>query len=112
MQHYDYLIIGGGMTAAAALRGIRKVDQAGTVGLISTETDPPYQRPPLTKKLWQGDPLDSVWIKLPDDRVALHLGRTVQTLDPQARQVRDDQGTPYSYGKLLLATGGTPRRLP
>jgi NADPH-dependent 2,4-dienoyl-CoA reductase/sulfur reductase-like enzyme len=104
--------MGGGWAAAAALRGIRKVDPNGVIGLIGTETDPPYQRPPLSKKLWQGEPLDSIWITLPTDGVALHLGRTAQSLDAAARQVRDDQGTTCSYGKLLLATGGTPRRLP
>jgi NADPH-dependent 2,4-dienoyl-CoA reductase/sulfur reductase-like enzyme len=109
---YDYLIIGGGMTAAAALRGIRQVDPTGAIGLISAETSPPYQRPPLTKKLWQGEPLESIWIPIPDDGVTLHLGRTAQSLDPAAHQVRDDQGRTYSYGTLLLATGGTPRRLP
>jgi NADPH-dependent 2,4-dienoyl-CoA reductase/sulfur reductase-like enzyme len=44
--------------------------------------------------------------------VTLHLGRTVRHLDPQAKRVTDDQGAIYGYDKLLLATGGTPRRLP
>jgi len=46
MNHFPYLIIGGGMTAAAALSGIRKVDDQGTIGLISAEHHPPYNRPP------------------------------------------------------------------
>ena len=112
MLQYDYLIIGGGMTAAAALHGIRQQDPDGSIGLISAETDPPYQRPPLTKKLWQGEPLESIWLTLPADGVTLHLGRTAQTLDVAARRVRDDQGRVVAYGTLLLATGGTPRRLP
>ena len=29
-----------------------------------------------------------------------------------AKQVTDDRGEVYKYEKLLLATGGTPRRLP
>ena len=44
--------------------------------------------------------------------VTLHLGRTARRLDPQGKRVTDDQGTVYGYGNLLLATGGTPRRLP
>jgi 3-phenylpropionate/trans-cinnamate dioxygenase ferredoxin reductase subunit len=47
MTNYQYLIIGGGMTAAAALEGIREVDSTGTIGLISAEPDAPYDRPPL-----------------------------------------------------------------
>jgi NADPH-dependent 2,4-dienoyl-CoA reductase/sulfur reductase-like enzyme len=50
--HYQYLIIGGGMTAHAAIGGIREVDPDGTIGLISAEPYPPYDRPPLTKGLW------------------------------------------------------------
>jgi len=58
---YKYLIIGGGMTAASAVEGIRDVDPSGSIGLISTEEDPPYKRPPLSKSLWKGEPLDSIW---------------------------------------------------
>ena len=49
MKNYHYLIIGGGMTAAAAVDGIREVDAKGTIGIISVETDPPYDRPPLSR---------------------------------------------------------------
>src|SRR5947207_2891073 len=94
MLHYDYLIVGGGMTAAAALRGIRKFDPHGAIGLISAETDPPYQRPPLSKKLWQGEPLDRIWIKLPDAGVTLHLRRTVQTLTLRPAWCATTRATP------------------
>src|SRR5690349_13480235 len=113
MEQYQYLIIGGGMTAAGAVEGIRAVDADGTIGVISAETDPPYNRPPLTKGLWKGDPpLEGIWTGTADHGAALHLGRTVEMLDPRSKQVRDDAGTEYRYEKLLLATGGTPRRLP
>jgi 3-phenylpropionate/trans-cinnamate dioxygenase ferredoxin reductase component len=42
MGYYKYLIIGGGMTADAAALGIREVDTSGSIGLISSEPDPPY----------------------------------------------------------------------
>ena len=41
----------------------------------------------------------------------LHLGRTAKTLEPRDQRVTDDQGVTYTFDKLLLATGGTPRRL-
>ena len=112
MQHYKYLIIGGGMTADAAVRGIRSVDPSGKIGLISTESDPPYNRPPLTKALWKGEPLDSIWRKTDTQDVMFHLGRTVTAIDPANKRVVDTQGNRYSWDKLLLATGGSPRRLP
>ena len=41
----------------------------------------------------------------------LHLGRMAETLDPRNKRVIDEHGVAYTFEKLLLATGGTPRRL-
>jgi NADPH-dependent 2,4-dienoyl-CoA reductase/sulfur reductase-like enzyme len=64
MLHYPYLIVGGGMTAAAAIGGIREVDSDGAIGLIGAESYPPYNRPPLSKGLWKGAPMEKVWRKI------------------------------------------------
>ena len=114
MEHaYDYLIIGGGMTADAAAKSIRKHDEKGTIGLIGTETHAPYERPPLTKALWTKDKaLESIDLDTPRAELQLHLGRTAVTLDRGAKTVTDDCGDIYHYGKLLLATGARPRTLP
>jgi len=112
MPHYTYLIIGGGMTADAAIGGIRQVDQNGAIGLISAEPHKPYNRPPLSKGLWQGEKLESIWRKTDSQGVEFHLGRKARTLDPRHKSVTDDQGTVYTFDKLLLATGGSPARLP
>jgi len=112
MPDYQYLIIGGSMTADAAARGIRELDGSGSIGIISGEEDSPYARPPLTKALWKGDPLESVWRNTADVRVFIELGRRASNIDLERKTVTDDQGTEYAYGSLLIATGGTPRRLP
>ena len=112
MKHYKYLIIGGGMTADAAARAIREADPQGSLGVISAEPHRPYNRPPLSKGLWTGASLDSIW-RVPEPApLDLHLGRRATSLDPDARRVRDDRDDEYAFDKLLLATGGTPRRLP
>src|SRR5687768_10356970 len=111
MPHYRYLIIGGGMAADAAVRGIRELDRDGVIGLVGAEPEPPYSRPPLSKALWKGEPLESVWRNTAEAGVELHLGRTANELDLAARRVRDTAGGEYGFDKLLLATGGTPRRL-
>ena len=113
MSHYKYLIIGGGMTADSAVKGIREVDSEGSIGLISSETNPPYDRPPLTKGLWKGKPFEKIWRGIEHQQgVELHLGRKVETIDPSTKSVTDDRATVHAFDKLLLATGGTPRRLP
>jgi NADPH-dependent 2,4-dienoyl-CoA reductase/sulfur reductase-like enzyme len=112
MPHHKYLVVGGGMTADAAVRAIREVDARGSLGLIGDEPHPPYNRPPLSKALWKGEPRDSIWRGPDKPEAELYLGRRAAFLDPAGKRVRDDQGTEYTFEKLLLATGGTPRRLP
>lgn len=112
MDRFTYLIIGGGMTAAAAAKGIREVDEEGSIAIVSGENRPPYDRPPLTKALWTGKASeDEIWRDVPED-VTFHEGRSIVALDAQGRTATADNGETYEYGKLLLATGGTPRRLP
>jgi 3-phenylpropionate/trans-cinnamate dioxygenase ferredoxin reductase component len=110
MPHYHYLIVGGGMTAAAAIQGIREVDPSGAIGVIGREQHRPYQRPPLSKALWKDASPDSVWIEAAGQGVDLVLGRTAQVLDAAQKCVTDDKGTVYTFDRLLLATGGAPRR--
>ena len=113
VKQYRYLIVGGGMAADAAVGAIREADPDGPVGIISQESHPPYDRPPLSKGLWKGDDPAGIWrgaTRAPS--VELRLERTAVGLERDARRVRDNQGEIYGYERLLLATGGTPRRLP
>jgi len=110
---YKYIIVGGGMTASTAIEGIHNVDSEGTIGLISSESHPPYARPPLSKSLWKGeDQLEDIDLGATQNNVKLHLGRTVIKIDRTKKKVIDDLNNEYSYIKLLIATGGTPRKLP
>jgi 3-phenylpropionate/trans-cinnamate dioxygenase ferredoxin reductase subunit len=108
---YRYLVVGGGMTGDAACKGIRSIDPDGSIALVGDETDPPYARPPLTKGLWLGKEESSIWRGTEDEGVELHLGRTIVSLDLDAHTATDDRGDIYRYDRLLLATGGRPRRL-
>ncbi|MGH3135965.1 MAG: NAD(P)/FAD-dependent oxidoreductase [Gaiellaceae bacterium] len=108
---YRYVIVGGGMTADAACRGIRDHDSDGTIGLFAAEAHAPYARPPLSKGLWSGKDESSVWRGTPELGVDIHTGRRIVRLDLAGRSVTDDAGESHMYERLLLATGGTPRRL-
>ncbi len=112
MKNYTYLIIGGGMTADAAVRGIRELDPNGSIGLIGYETDMPYARPPLSKGMWKGRPFAKVWRGTDKLSVDFYLGREVTRIHPNLKRIRDDHGDEYTYDKLLVATGGSPIRLP
>jgi NADPH-dependent 2,4-dienoyl-CoA reductase/sulfur reductase-like enzyme len=109
--HYAYLIVGGGMAAHAAITGIRAVDPHGSIGLISFDRHPPYRRSPLSKGLWKGESLDTVWYPSDMPGVELHLGRRAAKLDPAGHRVTGGRGDTYTYDRLLLATGSSPRQL-
>jgi 3-phenylpropionate/trans-cinnamate dioxygenase ferredoxin reductase component len=111
MRNTTYLIVGGGMTAAAAVEGIRERDAEGAIVLVGSEAHPPYKRPPLSKKLWQSGDEAPIWYDAAPEGAEYVTGRRIVELDLDARRARDDRGDEYGYEKLLLATGGTPRRL-
>jgi 3-phenylpropionate/trans-cinnamate dioxygenase ferredoxin reductase component len=112
MRTTKYLIVGGGLTADAACKGIRDVDADGEVTVVAEEPHPPYARPPLSKALWKGDGESTIWRGTGDLGVDLRLGRTIVAVDVAARRASDDRGETYAFERLLLATGGRPRRLP
>ena len=112
MKHYTYLIVGGGMTADAAVRGIRQNDADGSIGMLSNEKYPPYNRPPLTKGLWKGSSIEKIWRGTQQRDVDLLLGTTATELNRAQKWVTDQAGEQYHYEFLLLATGGRPRKLP
>jgi NADPH-dependent 2,4-dienoyl-CoA reductase/sulfur reductase-like enzyme len=111
MSSYKYVVVGGGMAGDMVCRGIRDHDADGAIALIGDEPHAPYKRPPLSKGLWSGGDEAKLWRKTDELGVQLFLGRTVVSLDLAARTVRDDLGDDYTYERLVLATGGTPRRL-
>jgi 3-phenylpropionate/trans-cinnamate dioxygenase ferredoxin reductase subunit len=112
VRSYRYLIVGGGMTGDAAARGIRERDPDGSIGIVGAEAHAPYARPPLTKGLWAGKDEDSIWRRTEETGAELQLGRRIVSLDLHERRATDDAGERYGYERLLLATGGSPRRLP
>lgn len=112
MASYKYLIVGAGMSADSAVKGIRELDKEGSIALFGKEPDPPYDRPPLTKALWKGKPMEKIWRHTKDKGAQVFKGRPIVKIDPENKQVTDEAGKAYGYEKLLLATGGTPRTLP
>jgi 3-phenylpropionate/trans-cinnamate dioxygenase ferredoxin reductase component len=108
-----YLIVGGGLTGDAACRGILEIDpDPGAIMLVSAEFHPPYARPPLSKALWKGTAESTIWRLTANLGIHERLGRRIVRLDLDAHTATDDRGDIYVYEKVVLATGGRPRRLP
>ncbi len=111
MNEYKYIIVGGGMTADSAVRGIKEIDQSGRIAVFSEEKDPPYNRPPLSKSLWKGESVDSIWRGTEKEAIDFYPSTKVVSLDTSGKLISTRNGETYHFEKLLIATGGKPRRL-
>lgn len=114
---YAYIIVGGGLAGASAVEGIRERDKKGDILLISADRHLPYDRPPLSKKLWFGKKkVEEIFFhdqKFYDQNgVTVALDTRVTALDASQKTVTTNKKTQYTFQKLLLATGGVPRTLP
>lgn len=112
-----FLIVGAGLAGARAAQTLRAEGFTGRVLLIGAETEPPYERPPLSKAYLTGAAeRDTIYLHppswYPDQDIELRLGRRATGLDTAAHQVTVEGGEQIRYHKLLLATGSAPRRLP
>ena len=112
-REFDYLIVGGGMAGSAAAVALRKADSDASIGMLGAEAHPPYDRPPLSKALWADGKEDDIWRPLSQAQVTLQLERSAVDLHRATHVITDSAGDRWKYRrKLLLATGGRPRKLP
>lgn len=108
---YEYLLVGGGMAAAAACEGIRRHDPTGTIGILTREAIPPYSRPALSKKLWRDpdyQPDQTFMDEASGPGITVITGVEAGALDADAGRVTDTDGVVYTGAKVLLATSGDP----
>lgn len=107
-----YVIIGNSAAAIGAVEGIRQIDAASPIVLISKEPHHTYSRPLISYLLW-GKTDEQRMKYRPDDfyevnHVQALLGRAAASIDAKTRAVILEDGERIPYDKLLLATGSTP----
>lgn len=116
IKHYDVLIVGAGHAGAQAAMALRQRSFAGTIGLLGDEPEPPYERPPLSKEYLSGEKTFERILIRPrafyvERQIDLLLGRRVVRVNADEHRVQLADHETISYGSLIWATGGTPRRL-
>ena len=108
-ERTEFLLIGGFASGYCAAE-LRKRGADGKIVLVGRETDPPYERPPLSKEHLRGEasredayvnPLS--WYE--ENGVELRTGTNVMSLDPEARTVKLQGGDEVEFEKALIATG-------
>ncbi|HLU33716.1 MAG TPA: FAD-dependent oxidoreductase [Natronosporangium sp.] len=111
-----FVIVGASLAGGKAAETLREEGFTGRVVLIGEETEPPYERPPLSKGYLIGnDPREQAFLHpeewWAEQGIELMLGRRATMLDPAAHTVTLDGVEELRYDKLLLATGSRVRTL-
>jgi 3-phenylpropionate/trans-cinnamate dioxygenase ferredoxin reductase subunit len=115
-QHADVAVVGAGHAGAAVAAQLRQQGFSGSVVVFGEEIDPPYDRPPLSKDYLRGDKAferlllrgETFWA---ERAIGLRLGRRVVGIDEVGRRLSLADGAEVTYGALVWAAGGIPRRL-
>jgi NADPH-dependent 2,4-dienoyl-CoA reductase/sulfur reductase-like enzyme len=115
VKRFELVIVGGGLASARAIKSYRESGGEGSIALISKDSTLPYHRPPLSKRFLRGEtdeePLVEDQSFYVDHGVEVMLETSVSSVDTRERSVEleDDR---LGYGKLMLASGAWPRKLP
>ena len=108
----NYVIIGNSAAAVGAVAGIRAVDKAGAITIISDEPYHTYSRPLISYWL-QGKVTDeNIYYRDPDfyktNNCFTVFGKKVTAINPDKKELSLDGGDRISYDRLLVATGSSP----
>ena len=108
----QYVIIGNSTAATFAIEGIRAVDKAGSITVISDETRPAYGRPLISYYLYGRIKLENTDYRSAsfymDNGVTVKYGVRAEKIDPEKKNVALSDGSTIGYDKLLVATGSSP----
>ena len=111
----DIAIVGGGLASARVVSAYREAGGDEAIVLLSADTQPPYHRPPLSKKVLRGEAEPESALVEPaayyaEHGVDLRLETRVTTLDLGARELTTETGR-IGFGRLVIASGAWPRTL-
>jgi 3-phenylpropionate/trans-cinnamate dioxygenase ferredoxin reductase subunit len=112
-----FVIVGASLAGAKAAEELRERAFDGRVVLIGSESERPYERPPLTKDYLRGESeREKAYVHeagfYAQHEIELLTDTTATAIDPGASRITLDDGRALGYDRLLLATGAEPRRIP
>jgi 3-phenylpropionate/trans-cinnamate dioxygenase ferredoxin reductase subunit len=110
------VVVGASIAGASAVETLRRTGYAGALILVGAESHLPYERPPLSKDVLTGVAApDRVFLRdaafYAQHAIQLRLGARAIALDVPGRAVLLADGERIAFDRLLIATGGTPRKL-
>ncbi|MGF1699449.1 FAD-dependent oxidoreductase [Photobacterium makurazakiensis] len=116
MNKERVVIIGGGHAGGSAAAFLRQYGFTGTITIIGSESNPPYQRPPLSKAYIKGVADSNSLLLRPstfyqEKNIDIKLNTSVTRIDRNNKTVETACGETLSYEYLIIATGSRPRVL-
>ena len=114
---HNIVIVGASLAGTRAAETLRTEGFTGTITMVGNESHKPYDRPPLSKNFLAGEwDADRVALRKPEvlDELNLtwKLGAAATALNTTESTITLANGETISYDGLIIATGGTVRRLP
>lgn len=116
VEHADVIIVGAGHGGAQAAIALRQRGFTGSIMVVGRETTLPYERPPLSKEYLARDkPFERILIRpaafWQERDIIFRTGSVATAVDADAHRIELEDGQSLSYGKLIWAAGGDPRRM-
>jgi len=112
-----FVIVGAGQAGRWLALTLRSSGFTGRIVWFGDEAHKPYDRPPLSKAVMQGEVGIPQLALIADDKFAelqaeFRAGERVVAIDRAARRVSTASGEQVGYDALFLANGGRARWLP
>lgn len=108
----EYVIIGNSTAGIAAAESIRKLDQAGSITILSDEAFPTYGRPLISYYLLGKTDAAHMNYRPADfyrkNNIRTMFSVRAEHIDAAKKQVLLQGGKKVKYDKLLVATGSRP----
>jgi NADPH-dependent 2,4-dienoyl-CoA reductase/sulfur reductase-like enzyme len=112
----EVVVVGGSLAGLRAVETLRTGGYEGDITVVGDEPHPPYDRPPLSKRLLSGEwEPDRILLRKPDDMGSLdatwRTGVAATRFDTAGRTVHLSDGTDVAFDGAIIATGSAPRHL-
>lgn len=111
-----YVIIGDGIAGATAAEEIRNIDEDAEIQVFTDDSEPLYNR--IMLKTYMKGTLPKQYTRVHDENwyekrdIELHLDTRIEQVNRDDKTVETESGENFEYDKVLVATGGSPRKLP
>ncbi|MFB6114710.1 MAG: FAD-dependent oxidoreductase, partial [Candidatus Nanohalobium sp.] len=111
-----HIVIGDGIAGATAAENIRDEEEDAEIAVFTDEDEPLYNR--LMLKNYMKGSLPKQYTRVHDESwyedrdIDLHLDTKIVDVDEEEKTIEIEDGETFEYDNLLVATGGSPRKIP